>query len=432
MIGISKTAAAPRDVLTVSDAELDALARLTDTPATLPLLQRARTSRNMAFLAALLRNGSPDSTRDSRNHRATPLSALLRGRSDTSARMVPPGYEVLVRVQRRRPDVVRDILHHHRFGAWVAVCAAETATESPDGDPNALSAHLASFAAVAALRTGIEFDLELPQIGDTVVLPGLGCWTGPVAERISVRYHGAEPPQPTGYHWTPLRRLTAASPIGTAEVEFDDLPPTPSAWPEAPDGRLPRDDTEFHRWQQLFAAAVPLLADAVPELAAPLVQGMRALLPRGREPGGFLTSTLVDSFGAAAMIRPDDPVTLATGLLHEFQHSKLAVLMELLPLITENGPADMPSPWRREPRTAGAVLHGAYAHLAVARFLRRVADTPDGVSIPDAAAVEQDVRIGCETLLDSDRLTPSGRRFVTVMRHAAAAEDTGTTAGSTV
>lgn len=421
-------------VLTVSDAELDALARLADDPGTLPLLRRARAGRNMAFLAALLHDIHADSAPSSRIGRHTADPTRPPGRGGGTSRPAPAGFEILVAVQRGDPEVARDILHHHRFGAWAAVCASETATRASAADPTA-RAYLASFAAAAAIRAGIEFDLELPQVGDTVVLPGLGCWVGPVADHVPVRHRGGTPPRPDGYHWMPLRRLTASSPFGVAEVEFDDLPPTPSAWPDSVssgprDRWVPYDGTEFHRWQRLFAAAVPLLAAAVPELTAPLVQGMHALLPRGREPGGFLTSTLVDSFGAAAMIRPDDPVALATGLLHEFQHSKLAVLMELRPLVADEAPADLPSPWRREPRTAGAVLHGAYAHLAVARFLRRAAG--DGYRVPDARPVEHDVRTGCETLLDSDRLTPSGRRFVTVMRHAVATDDTGTTAGPTV
>lgn len=423
-------------VLTISDAELDALACLADDRGTLTLLQRARTGRNMAFLAALLHDTHADFSPGSRIGRPAAGPARSHGQGSAPHPAVPAGFEILVAVQRSDPMVVRDILHHHRFGAWAAVCASETATRSPAGDPT-VRAYLASFAATAAIRAGIEFDLELPQVGDMVVLPGLGCWIGPVADRVSVRYRGGTPPRPDGYRWIPLRRLTASSPFGPADVEFDDLPPTPSAWPEvvamdSRDRRHPYDDSEFRRWQRLFGAAVPLLAAAVPELTAPLVQGMHALLPRGREPGGFLSSTLVDSFGAAAMIRPDDPVTLATGLLHEFQHSKLAVLMELRPLVAEEGPADLPSPWRREPRTAGAVLHGAYAHLAVARFLRRVAGDGNGSPIPDACSVEHDVRTGCETLLDSDRLTPSGRRFVTVMRRAVAADATGATAGPTV
>lgn len=421
-------------VLTISDAELDALACLADDPGTLTLLQRARAGRNMAFLAALLHDVHADSAPGSRIGRTVADPARSRGRGGAPSRTAPAGFETLVAVQRSDPEVVRDILHHHRFGAWAAVCATETATRPSTGGPTE-GAYLASFAAAAAIRAGIEFDLDLPQVGDTVVLPGLGCWTGPVADGVSVRYRGGASPRPDGYRWMPLRRLTASSPLGAADIEFDDLPPTPSAWPDAAatgsrDRWHPYDGTEFRRWQRLFAAAVPLMAAAVPELTAPLVQGMHALLPRGRRPGGFLTSTLVDSFGAAAMIRPDDPVTLATGLLHEFQHSKLAVLMELRPLVAEEGPADLPSPWRREPRTAGAVLHGTYAHLAVARFLRRAAG--DGSRVLDACSVEQDVRTGCETLLDSDRLTPSGRRFVTAMRRSVAADDTGATAGPTV
>lgn len=420
MIALPRTLRAPRarnnhreGMLTVSGAELEALATMTDHPATLPLLQRARISRNLAFLAAALRGGR-----------------------DSAHQVARAGFDLLAEVQRRKPAVVREVLLHPRFGGWVTVCAvrAHGNGAAPEADPPV--AHLASFAAAAAVQAGVEFDLELPQSGDAIVLPGLGCWTGPVAMSVRVRYDGKTAPLPDGYRWTPLRRLSAQLADRAVDVEFDDLPPTPSTWPDepvnGPESRWePRSDAEFQLWQHRFDAALELLGTVVPELAAPLSRGLRAVLPRSQETYSFVSATLTDSFGATAMLLPADAVKMAAGLLHEFQHSKLGALMEIRPLITMDGPADLPSPWRAEPRPASAVLHGVYAHVAVARLLRRAAATSTAprrhITQPSLCAdpVTQAAITACDTLLGSDRLTPAGRRFVILMRRTAATDSDG-------
>ncbi|MBH0781437.1 aKG-HExxH-type peptide beta-hydroxylase [Nocardia bovistercoris] len=510
-------------VLEVSDAELDAVAALADPATLLPLLRRTRLSRNLAFLAAVLR-GSDASAR-----------------ADDECRVVRRSFELLSAVQRRAPARAREVLLHPRFGAWAAVCAVDA-----DIGRQAPTAHLASFAAAAAARAGMEFDLELPSVGGAVVLPGMGAWTGPATDTARIRGTAGGVLAPHGYRWTPIRRLRAPLARGVLDIEFDDLPATPAAWSDAvadtetadtasaetdsmdavtsgaamlgtvtsdagmsgagmPDAVMPgavmpgtvtsdavmpgtvtsdaamrggvtpgavmsgavmpdavtsgtvtpgaamrgavtsgtttRDtktsgtesadagvawtpwpDTEFELWRGAFAEAIPLLAAAVPELATPLIRGIRAILPRRAKTYPFTSATLVDMFGAAAMIQPDDAVGMATGLLHEFQHSKLSALMEIRPLIAVERPADLPSPWRADPRPASAVLHGVYAHLAVSRFLRRAADHAGSAPVPAAEPVRGQTLLGCETLLDSDRLTPAGRRFVTVMRHTAATD----------
>ncbi|MFJ9368435.1 aKG-HExxH-type peptide beta-hydroxylase [Nocardia sp. NPDC101769] len=384
--------------LTVPADQIDALARLSDEPGTLGLLQRSRLSRNLAFLAAIVRAPVADDS-------------------------VRTAFELLADMQRTHPDAVRDTLQHPRFGAWAAVCAAALAAGGADQGGDAVpAAHLASFAAAAAIRTGTPFDLWLPVSGDTVVVPGLGCWTGPAADPARVRSTGSTTPPEIGQPWMPVRRLAARLPDGVVTVEFDDLPSTPAAWPDlAPaDPRhrwRPSPESEFDDWQRLFEPALELLRQTVPELAGPLCRGMRAIMPRSPGSSSFVSSTLADSFGAAAMVLPPDDLAAATALLHEFQHSKLCALMEVVPLIAVEGAADLPSPWRREPRPASAVLHGIYAHLAVARLHAR-ASRQQGYHV-DGVLVREQTLDACDTLLHSDRLTPTGHRFVQLMRHTA-------------
>jgi HEXXH motif-containing protein len=78
-----------------------------------------------------------------------------------------------------------------------------------------------------------------------------------------------------------------------------------------------------------------------------------------------------NAFGSIALSLPDDDVIMALTLAHEVQHSKLAALMDLVPLVSETAAGRYYVPWRPDPRPLAAVLQGMYAHLEVARFWRR-------------------------------------------------------------
>jgi HEXXH motif-containing protein len=419
-------------VLALTAGQLDSLARLRDEPTVLPLLQRARVSRNIAFLAAIVRSGG-------------------RGVPPESWRLAQAGFDALVDIQHRAPGAVRRVLDHPRFGAWSALCAGDpTGEPGPEGAVHAV-AHLASFAATAAVTAGLDFELELPVVADAVIVPAVGCWTGLSGRTAVLRrgrsgaapeLAGASPRGGPGPTWTGIRTLSSTGGPGApaATVEFDDLPATPAPWSVAADGgpavrdrspehalRWPRTPVsgEDHRyWQLAFDAGVRLLGRTVPDLAEPLCRGMRVLLPLEQTGGPACAVTLADAFGLAAMTRPHDTAAAATSLLHEFQHSKLSVLSELVPLISTDQPEDLYSPWRREARPASAVLHGAFAHLSIALLCARTALDLAGDAAHEASAYGELVRIqtaaACENLLSSGRLTSAGHCFVGAMAETAA------------
>jgi HEXXH motif-containing protein len=99
-------------------------------------------------------------------------------------------------------------------------------------------------------------------------------------------------------------------------------------------------------------------------------------------------------------------------------HVQLGALLDMVPLHGPDSAARYPAPWRPDPRPAGALLQGTYAHLGVADFWRTEA----------LAEAEQDAagrRSGREEylrwrghtlgaariLLDSGELTAPGTRF---------------------
>ena len=120
--------------------------------------------------------------------------------------------------------------------------------------------------------------------------------------------------------------------------------------------------------------------------------------------------------GALALTLNYGPIDIAEILVHEVQHSKLCGLLDHVHvanerLITETDPADLPSPWRPEPRPAEGLLHGCASLVAVAEMWSDLeqASYLDG----DCAAVHRwlrstQVRTALDTLRGSRRLTDLG------------------------
>jgi hypothetical protein len=115
--------------------------------------------------------------------------------------------------------------------------------------------------------------------------------------------------------------------------------------------------------------------------------------------------------------RPSSAVALAETLVHEFQHSKLAALLHLFPLLDDDREERYYGPWRPDPRHLTGLLHGAYAFTGVAGFWRdRLAGARDDRAADTAgyhfALRRLQSRLVVRTLLVEGRLTPQGRALV--------------------
>ena len=103
------------------------------------------------------------------------------------------------------------------------------------------------------------------------------------------------------------------------------------------------------------------------------------MVPILPEAGGLRQSgSTRQAFGAVAVTFSDDPGSLAELLLHEMQHVKLAVLADQFDLFDQTDGRLFSVPWRRDRRPVYGLLHGTYAHLALAELWRaRARATPD-------------------------------------------------------
>lgn len=344
------------------------------------------------------------------------VAALARSLDDMPGalgRAAAAGWRLLAELDDEHPQAVREILAYPFIQAWATRCL-DPSSAADDLD----RAHLAGVAAAAALRAGIEVELDLPVRNGAVSLPATGALvvapgTGPTA-RVRVSSAGVSCANGAG-EWQDVRRVADA---GLA-VTVDDVDPFRDcqAWAEA--GRLPAP--HWTSWRRALSAAVTQLAAELPDYASVLRAGLRSVVPvLQATPGHRHSGSTREAFGAVAIALPPDPSALAELLVHEMQHVKLAALAGQFELVNRGDVRLFPVPWRPDPRPASGALHGIYAHLAVAELWRaRAIAAPDWPTVNRYRSYRSWVEDAIDTMLAAGVLLPAGERFVEGMRGTA-------------
>ncbi|SCK31282.1 HEXXH motif-containing putative peptide modification protein [Streptomyces sp. WMMB 322] len=271
-------------------------------------------------------------------------------------------------------------------------------------------------AAAAALRSRCAFELVLPAPEGELVLPGIGGYDCPGGElRLAA----------DGNTWPEPDRALAPLPGGNTVLDDVDVRLVP------PGGGLSQPPaahtgTAGEWWAPLWREAMDLLFAADPPRAREVAALTRCLVPlvplppNPHGPQDLYSATLRAAPGAVLTTPPEDAAALAEALVHEIQHTKLAVLCDLTPLYRTGGPAVHKVPWRTDPRPIGGLLQGTYAHLALTDLWHRIAATSGtGVRASVRRAARRRHRDYCEQvaevlpeLADSAELTDNGREFV--------------------
>jgi HEXXH motif-containing protein len=280
---------------------------------------------------------------------------------------------------------------------------------------------LAAVAAAAAIRAGLDAEIEVPVLGAGVLLPSLGAAeavgrTAVVAAkeaevRSGDRQVRVRPDEPG---WRELRRATA----GPLAVLFDDLDPFRMPVSDGePAERLTRVQVEELR--AALRAAWPLLS---PSSAAEIAAIVRVIVPCKTPKVGHVTITSPQVFGTVAMSRQPDRYTYAETLVHETQHLKLCALLDLVTLTQPDDGQRYYAPWRPDPRPASGLLQGAYAFLGVSGFWREQRQAAPEPEVRQRAHAEfarwrDGAAAVAATLLRSGRLTSFGQTFVETMAH---------------
>ncbi|GAA3875187.1 aKG-HExxH-type peptide beta-hydroxylase [Streptomyces sedi] len=342
--------------------------------------------------------------------------------------------------ERAAPEAARRVLFYPLTGSWAERCAHRLATGA-GGDAARDLGHLGGLAAASALRAGLDFRIRVAVDGGRLALPTLGALDTPAFghaeltahhERLTVRLPGEPPvvlrPDPAG-HWRstdPRWRALHTLDGGPHPVLLDDLDPgrpapARAALPEDGPPRHALRPAERDHWSRLWHEALPLLrlggAARAAELAL-LTCIVPLLRPGGH--GGHTSSTSAGAFGAVLASTPPSPALLAAGLTHELQHAKLSAVGALNPLHHQDDTPRHWAPWRPDPRPFDGLLHGAYAHLALAGFWQSLAlglDDPGARDLAWAAHCRCHTQVGAvlPTLRAARRLTDDGRTFLAAM-----------------
>jgi HEXXH motif-containing protein len=386
--------------------------------------------RRPALRALAAGGGGPEAIRRLRDAELSRTRLLVHHIVERSAAVGHPhaalvrrAFAVLLDVERAAAATVAALLANPAVGAW----AVRTAQALHGARPAlANPGFLAAVTAAAAALAGLPAVLDVPANPDgnrCIALPGVGWFdSGGVALlRLRTGHGGAPEPMPTSGapRWHAIVRISAVHDGLRLAVDLD-----PAAWHHAlgtaycGERGVDGGEPDLGRWRDGVATAWALLGTHHRGTAYEVAAALRVLVPLAAPARGTTSSTFAEAFGAVAMSAPAGPRSTALALAHELQHSKFTVLARLHPLLDEEVPAlHYYAPWRRDPRPLGALLDGAYAFLAVARFWR----TQRRIDIDERSRQEADVHFQrwagathdvTRMLLHHPALTDMGR-FVT-------------------
>jgi HEXXH motif-containing protein len=364
--------------------------------------------------------GGPEAIADlagaQRSKRLLLLRAISQAAEDRTAT------EVLIQADRRDRHVVADLMSDPLVGAWAADAVR------PPADPADLG-QLSALAAAAAARTGFDVRLNTRTRARRITLPTLGTALleadGMAVLTVKdgrVTVHGdsgtvsASDDDP---RWQSLRRLRARHDDRRGTLAVEDGNPYRDCYHAPPADRL--SDTDFARWQELYAEAWALLAGFAPERADEIAAGLRSVVPLATGDDAMARSgTARDAFGTMGLTCPGSATEFAVTLVHEFQHSKLSALLDLVPLYVPGGYKLHFAPWRTDARPTSGLIQGVYAFFGVADTWRSLLAAP-GLAQQAArefAIVRRQVQTGLTALEGSTELTPKGSEFAAGMRVA--------------
>ncbi|MFI6930805.1 HEXXH motif domain-containing protein [Streptomyces sp. NPDC050287] len=405
--------------------------------------------------------GSPEALafleRGERARRLLLLRTLHAHLDSLPAPLSPPAdlWRTLVSAAGQDPEAVDRLLLVPQVGGWLAHVLRQLHGTAQGPPLWAETGRLGALAITAALLARTEADLVVPLVDGALHLPGLGTarLTDPGTEPVSgrartsggeltltvpasrsqalatsaitltcrpdtVSVHEETAQVEEGPRWIPLRTLTHHAPEGTVAIPLDDLDPYRDLGEPVTPARLDGDEAAV--WQDMFDEAAALLTGPGREPGPGRLDpsAIRAVVPWGRtsvdpppSPDVRVSATSGDSYAAMLIARPASAVSLAETLVHEFQHSKLAALLHLFPLLDDDRAERYYAPWRADPRHLTGLLHGAYAFTGVAGFWRDRLSEPEHAETAayHFALRRVQSRLVVRTLQTSGRLTAQGR-----------------------
>ena len=370
------------------DGAFDALAEGAGSLTAIDAMAQARMSVTRALVAA--------------------VAAETGGRDADLRQAAAEGWTMLCELDARRPEIVAEIFAHPYAAAWAIRCLSPAA----GADVGLDRAHLVGLAVAAALKAGVTAELAVPLRDGLLHLPTLGAVAidSASARMPRIRVEAGLLTIPDSGTWLPARRISGP----VLHTAVDDLDPFRDCqkWPIT--GRL--SGPEWRVWQTALDASSRRLDGLLPSYARVLAAGLRAVVPLRPSTVGLRSSTARQAYGAVALALPADRNGVEELLVHEFQHVKLNVLLDMYELFDTRDTRRLRVPWREDPRPVEGVLHGIYAHLALCHLWQAHGPAARGKYLRYRAWV-----LGAaEALAATGTLSAYGDRFVAGMVRGAA------------
>ncbi|MFC0548485.1 HEXXH motif domain-containing protein [Kutzneria chonburiensis] len=397
----------------LSWADFDELARGGGGAAVVRVLRRAERSRRLLLMRALADQVAKEPE----------LCGPLPSWEDA--------WELLARVQRRAPGELDAVIDHPYTGSWAGYTTRLLRNGIAGVGPAwAHLGHVHAIAAAAAIRAKLDFEATVPVWSGFAALPTLGvahvAATSPHsvarvrvrAGRVAISATNTRLVLPADLStdapgWWGIRRLTVPADVRLS-VRLDDVDPYRGLYEPVLPQRL--DDDAVTKWQSLLSEAWQVLLARLPERAATMSAGLDCIVPRPMIPFRLPSASTGEAFGSAVVSRPEEPLSLAATLVHEFQHIRLSGLLHLANLRSDDPEERIYAPWRDDPRPLSGVLQGVYAFFGVTEFWRSVLRDGDRSTRRRAAFEFALARAAtwrtARTLRHDHGLTDAGRRFL--------------------
>ncbi|MEU4623473.1 FxsB family cyclophane-forming radical SAM/SPASM peptide maturase [Actinoplanes sp. NPDC023801] len=331
--------------------------------------------------------------------------ALLVAASESLTGAAAAAWSLLAELDKDRPDAVRRVLTQPFTRAWAVRLL------SGRDDP----ARLADLAAAAAVIAGAGTEVAVTPRDGRVHLPTLGTLTLPdagvpevlVSGTGTVRWpDGGTRLAPDSPGWAP----TASIALDDLTVRLEDADPYRDCHDWPPAGPLTPGDRRA--WAASLRAAWPSVLSDAPEQAAGLAGGLTTITPLVPDGVTLRSATSRQAYGALGIALTPDPAAMAVMLVHEFQHTKLGAVLDLIDLVDPDATVLTKVGWRPDPRPAEGVLQGIYAHLAVADMWRHRAARGEPGAGGHYATYREWTAAAIGELSTSGALTAPGRRFM--------------------
>ena len=310
--------------------------------------------------------------------------------------------DAIAEAQRHDADGTTALLIYPWLSVWAAHCV-----RSRNHDHHA---YLTAVAASVALHAGLS-DLATNLLADEP-RPYFVPTFGVLHDRASVAQRRL-----SRAGWSPVHLVESDAGTPQLHVTVDDLDP----WRDCHGRPAARDlpPPQREAWADLLLDAWDLISKHSPDRAAELSVAWTSVVPLADvSSGASVSATHGDAFGGFGASFTPDASQFAATVIHEFQHSKVNALNDLVPLYDDRDGPRYFAPWRRDPRPLSAIVQGLAAFTAVAELWNDFRSSPvlENAATRHVAVLRVQVEHALDEIDNAPGLTAAGLRFLKVMR----------------